>query len=532
MKYTSHFNLLLLLSGLLLLTAVSCGKSDTDPTPTPGKESPTEKPDDKEKIEPEEGMTLYGLVADTEGNPVEGVVVSDGFTCTATNAKGVYQIKRNRSSKYAYLSMPSGYEVPGQSDFGAYPLFYKASKSLTGSNSTPFRVDFTLKRRTTDDTNFVLVAIGDPQPDNDEHAQRFRNETIEDIKAELKQYAGKAIVGVALGDIIGIDDPNKPGARLTKIKSALGASGVPVFCVCGNHDKDKLDFTGGAFENIMGPLYYSFNIGDVHFVMMDNLRFYESTVSGYNKGFSDEEVAWLEEDLKFVSKDKRIVICYHALMYDNFNMENAKAVFDRLQPFVEPTAMAGHTHYTRYYVNSTYGMREYILSAACGFFWRSNTALDGIPNGYYVFEFNGTKIVNSYFKGTDRDRSLQMRLYRGNATYGGQFTSYTYEYTADDLVANIFFAGDDWTFKVYEDGEATDGTLTRISNHGDYWIWGYTVGVLQQSCSTVCWHLYKYTLKNPAAKTIRVEATDSYGNTYSSDQFIPDNDFSTEAPNQ
>ena len=56
--------------------------------------------------------------------------------------------------------------------------------------------------------------------------------------------------------------------------------------------------------------------------------------------------------------------------------------------------------------------------------------------------------------------------------------------------------------------------------------------MLQQSCSTVCWHLYKYTLKNPAAKNIRVEATDSYGNTYSSDQFIPDNDFSTEAPNQ
>lgn len=530
MKRINYFGRLLLLLGFSLLTFISCSKSDTDLTPTPGTEDSSGNPGDNEPIKPEPGMTLYGLVADTEGNPVEGVVVSDGFTCAATDANGVYQIKRNQASKYAYLSMPSGYEVPGQKDFGTYPLFYKASRSLTGSNSTPFRVDFTLKKRATNDTNFVLVAIGDPQPDNDEHVQRFRNETIEDIKAELKQYAGKAIVGVALGDIIGIDDPNMPGTRLTKMKSALGASGIPVFCVCGNHDKDKLDFTGGTFENIMGPLYYSFNIGDVHFVMFDNLRFYESTVLGYNLGFTKEEVDWLKEDLKFVPANKRVIICYHAPLYDNFGSENAKAVFNQLQPYVEPTAMAAHTHTTRYYINKSYGMREYILSTACGYFWRSNTSSDGIPNGYYIFEFDGTRIVNSYFKGTNRDRSLQMRLYRGNATYGGSFTSYTYEYSANDIIANIFFAGDDWSFKVYEDGELTDGKLTRISNHGDYWSWGYIVGILQQSCTTICYHLYKYTLRNPEAKQIRVEATDPYGNVYSSDQFIPNNDFSTEAP--
>lgn len=112
MNRINHFKWLFLLFGLSLLTVVSCGESDTDPAPDPGTEQPSDKPDDSEPISPEEGMTLYGLVADTEGNPVEGVVVSDGFTCAATDAKGVYQIKRNRASKYAYLSMPSGYEVP------------------------------------------------------------------------------------------------------------------------------------------------------------------------------------------------------------------------------------------------------------------------------------------------------------------------------------------------------------------------------------------------------------------------------------
>lgn len=529
MNITSHIHRSLLVAGAALLLGISCGKSDDAPAPDKTAPEKPVAPTEPSDIAPAEGMTLYGLVADTDGNPLEGVVVSDGYACAATDDRGVYQIKRHRSSKYAYLSMPSGYEAPGQEGFGSYPLFYKPSKSLTGSYSTPFRVDFTLHKRAQDDKRFVLVAMGDPQPDNDAHVQRFRNETIEDIKAELKRHAGKTIVGLALGDIIGIDNPAAPGERLTKMKSAMGASGIPIFCAIGNHDKDKLDFTGGTFENIMGPLYFSFNVGDVHFVVLDDLRFYKSTVSGYNKGFTVEEVNWLREDLKFVPHDKRIIVCYHAPIYNNFDAENARAIFDQLQPYAEPTAMAGHTHTTRHWVNS-YGMREYVLSTACGFFWRTNHSNDGIPNGYYVFEFDGTKTVNAYFKGTNRDRSFQMRLYRGNATYGGPYARYTYEYTQNEIVANIFFAADDWTFRVFEDGTPTDRPLTRIDGHGDYWIWGYTVGVRQQAASATCWHLYKYTLKNPEAKNIRVEATDPYGNVYSSDQLIPDDDFSTEAP--
>ncbi len=532
MKRTCFFHYFSLLLFATLITVSACGGSGDDPapnTPDTDKETPS-TPGTNDNIQPDEGMTLYGLVADKSGNPIAGVVVSDGYTCVATDTNGVYQMKRSRSSKYAYISMPSGYEIPGQDSYGSYPLFYKASKSLTGSNSTPFRVDFTLSKRQVSDSNFILVAMGDPQPDTDEHVTRFRQETIEDLKAELKQYSGRTIVGVGLGDIIGKDNPDSPGERLTKIKSAMGDSGIPFFCCIGNHDKDKLDFAGEIFSNIMGPLYYSFNVGDVHFVVLDDLRFYESTTSGYNKGFTEEEVNWLKEDLKYVPKYKSVVLCYHAPIYDNFSSENAKAIFDQVQEYTNPIAMAGHTHATRYYVNKTYGMREYILSAACGYFWRSNNSSDGVPNGYYIFEFNGTNIKNSYFKGTNLDQSFQMRLYRGNATYSAGYSSYTYEYTANDIIANIFFAGDDWTFKVYEDGVATNGKLSFISSHGDYWIWAYNAGVINSPNTPNCWHIYKYTLQNTAAKNIRVEATDPYGNVYSSDQFIPDNDFSTEAP--
>ena len=44
-----------------------------------------------------EGTTLYGVVTDTSGNPVQGVVVSDGYNCVETDANGVYQMIRYKN---------------------------------------------------------------------------------------------------------------------------------------------------------------------------------------------------------------------------------------------------------------------------------------------------------------------------------------------------------------------------------------------------------------------------------------------------
>ena len=55
----------------------------------------------------EEGNDLYGLIVDTEGAPVEGVVVSDGFTCVASDANGIYQMARNKDAFHVYYRIPT-----------------------------------------------------------------------------------------------------------------------------------------------------------------------------------------------------------------------------------------------------------------------------------------------------------------------------------------------------------------------------------------------------------------------------------------
>lgn len=66
--------------------------------------------------------TLYGLVTDTSGNPVPGVVVSDGYGCVETDANGVYQMERYKKARFVHYSTPAGYAVNTSAD--NYPLFY------------------------------------------------------------------------------------------------------------------------------------------------------------------------------------------------------------------------------------------------------------------------------------------------------------------------------------------------------------------------------------------------------------------------
>lgn len=516
----------------VFLVVLACKKNGTPESGGGGSDDPQPQPSD---IVPDKGITLYGLVSDTGGNPMEGVVVSDGFTCVKTDTRGVYQIIRDKSSKFVFISTPSGYECMSQKDFGNMPFSYQASKSLTGSVSSIYRADFTLKKRSVSDSHFKLVAIGDPQPDYDSDVERFRNESVPDINKELKQYAGVPAVAVGLGDIIG-NDENHSGKRLTKMKKALGELSIPVYCVNGNHDKDKLSVDGETFSNIMGPLNYSFNMGMVHFVMLDDLRFYGTGAGDYSYGFTKEQYDWLKQDLSFVPKTWKIVVCYHAALYDNFTgFPYATEILNLIAQYKEPVLMAAHSHNYKYCMNKL-GMREYILSTVCGVFWRSNHACDGTPNGYYIFDFNGTEIKDMYFKATDWDKSHQMRIYRATSTYfikGGGTYSFSYDGLGENEIAiNVFSGGPDWTVNVYEDGVKT-GTAEYWPNHYDRWICALFIhhcyGINMESDVSKNKHMFRYKLKNPSAK-VTVEAADPYGNVFSETTFVESNDFSFAEP--
>lgn len=470
---------------------------------------------------------FYGLVTDNQGNPLQGVVVSDGYSCTATDENGVYQLSGSEFSYQIYLSIPAEYEVALKEGL---PCFWQ--QIVPGKA----RYDFTLTPLAGGkESAFNLFCIADPQCQNDSHVSRFTGETVPDIAAQVALQE-LPCYGITLGDIgynTGNTDYTNAVFPLMKRAMQIDKTGLPIFQVMGNHDNkvisvSKDEYTVAHdieaqrnFEYAFGPVNYSFNRGDVHIVAMDDMIF--RSHDDYGLGFRDDQVAWLEQDLSFVPKEKMVILCAH-IPLRNGSAQNVQAILALLEPFASAHIMTGHTHYTE---NSTYdGIYEHVHGAACGAWWRSTINTDGTPNGYAIYRIEGPQIESWQYKGTGLDVGEQIRLYRGNDLFmEGYSPSYQFYYKEEgQIVANIWNADSDWTIEVYENGSRT-GEMAPFGSSAtkrDAWASGYHCGVLKASTSnydrTNISHLYYYTLQNPAAE-VEVRATDPFGNTYTQKHF-------------
>ena len=531
--------------------------------------------------------TIHGYVKDSNGNPIKGVAVSDGFQVVATNDKGYYSLDVTKDTWYIYISLPAEYEVP-INEYGQ-PCFYKAYPSHTN------QYDFTLTPLAGGkEKKFALLAIGDPQPRNTTQFNRFNSEAVPGIKKhgnEIKA-TGLHCYGITLGDIIANSDGTNTESLRDDMRDAFAAdkAGLPVFQTYGNHDNTyygngvtiSADDRSSTFElkaqrnheEIFGPINYSFNRGDVHIISMRNIIYQHDDTSGsYVEGFLDHQYEWLKQDLALVPKDKMVILCVHAPMFSLSN-HYIKEVHTMLNEYENAHIVSGHTHYSQFYEhiaenpNTPYpNLYEHNVGALCGVWWRANLAADGAPCGYNVFVVDGNKFVESYFMGYNEGLDIkekQMRLYRGDAITGRAKTAsdtyagvgyYAFNFGDDYLIANIYNADTKWEISVYENG-VYSGKMERISitkPSASTMIGSYTQedprrlkdGV--EACVDMytaalyycyysgrdawktCYHLYKYKVKdknNLQSGKIRVEAKDRYGNIFTETEITEGTDYS------
>ncbi|MBE6198182.1 MAG: hypothetical protein E7141_05855 [Rikenellaceae bacterium] len=527
--------------------------------------------------------TVYGYVKDTNGNPIKGVAVSDGFSVVATDEKGYYTLDVSSDTWYIFISLPSEYEVP-INEYGQ-PCFYKKYPS-----STP-QYDFTLTPLAGGkEKKFALVTFGDPQVSSSSKLKRFKNEAVPGIKAHITELS-KTIpcYGITLGDIISNGASSNTGAYRDDMRDGFAKSsiGLPVFQVMGNHDNTFFNSTQPVYadernssfelkaqrehEDMFGPANYSFNRGDVHIIGMRDIVYTVNTSpSNYSPGILDSQWEWLKQDLALVPKDKMVVICVH-IPFLNRTTYHIQDILKLLNTYKEAHVMSGHTHLIRTYehkANSTGydNVYEHNVGAVCGCWWAHNMCTDGAPNGFGVFIGEGNTFTDWYYSGYHtgmNTRQHQMRLYRGNAVTGAAVSGtdtngtkgyYAFGFGEDYLMANIYFADTQWTIKVYENGVHTgnmelvpyaarpkisamagDGTLAsprtpKTSTSCDMYYTGLRLGIqgVAESATgngATCYHLYKYKLKNKNA-TIKVEAIDGFGNKYTETKITSGTDYS------
>ena len=498
------------LTSFILCSILSC----------PGQEpmaSPMQGENNKPKIEAKAGNNLVGKVT-VDGEPRQGVVVSDGINVVATDKNGEYQMFTD-GRQHVFVSVPADCRVPLR--HGA-PNFYK---TIEFSGDEVLQRDFELESAPVM-KQWTLFTMADVQVGN---------------KADKKDFVKMA---PSIGDFVSTLSPNRYGVSLGDIvwntphnymlyKAVFETIDVPVFSIIGNHDHNEI--TKGdtesdrEFRDAMGPTYYSVNIGDCHLVALDDILYSGATGrNDYAGTITDAQLQWLAKDLSYVDKDKTVIICLHIPTSRRnvpYHITNNAELYDLLRGFNDVQILSGHTH-----INCTTNIEpnitETTFASVMGAFWYPLCS-DGSPRGYGVLEFDGNKLVNKYYVGNGCDRDYQIKLYApADAVLWDPDKKEGDPY--DKILANIFFWHNDWTVEVQEDGGEWV-TLTEadrlIPSIDGLRCWDPDVrksmveGLLPANHggarpSNINDHMFLYTPKS-TWQSVTVRATDPYGNVYS-----------------
>lgn len=428
----------------------------------------------------EEGTTVYGFVT-CDGTGVPGVVVSDGVEVVTTDEKGFYQIASEKKWGYVFISVPSGYEVPSE---GILPQFHRYLKSEANVIEN---ANFTLTAVSSQD-QFKILMLGDMHLANRTGDLSQFSEFTSEVNDYVNARSGEKIYAITLGDmtwdLYWYSNLYYFPEYLATMNSAI--SNLQVFHTMGNHDNDFKTYSDfdAAFKYVrdIAPTYYSFNIGKVHFIVLDDIDCdkYDGTNSrNYVKTISNEQLEWLRKDLSYVDKSTPLIVTMHAQVFypsgSGFKIDhdqtNTAELFNILDGY-KVHFVTGHTHMSFNVVpeESVTGGRDFFehnAGSICASWWWSghltpgvHISLDGTPGGYSIWDINGTDMQWIY-KSTGFSEDYQFRSYDLNNV----------KFSYDD-VPNLKDESVKKDFKKYIDsypGQSDNAVLINIWNWNPHW---------------------------------------------------------------
>ena len=445
-------------------------------------------------FKPDAGTTVYGIVS-SAGVGVENVVVSDGAEVTVTNEKGIYQLKSAKKWGYVFISVPSGYEVPS---VGVLPQFHRALKN---SADVVERADFKLEKVDGQDS-YKIFMLGDMHLANRTGDLGQFAQFTSDLTDYMTRHKGEKMYALTLGDmtwdLYWYSNSYYFPQYLNTVNSQI--KNLQIFHTMGNHDNDfqtRSDYDAAVkYVDQICPTYYSFNIGKVHYVVMDDIdcsSYDGSTSRNYVNSLSAEQLDWLAKDLSHVAKTTPVVVAMHAQVFypttSGFKIDhdqvNTLRLFDILDGYTV-RFVTGHTHKL---FNVTpdapivdgHNFREYNSGSVCASWWWSGNltpgihiGTDGTPGGYGIWDVTGTDFQCLY-KSTGWPEEYQFRSYDLNnvhfsmddvplmpadvpASVKKVYQQYVDAYpqnSNNEVLINIWNWNSDWTLNVTDENHKT-----------------------------------------------------------------------------
>ena len=345
------------------------------------------------------------------GIGISNVVVSDGRVVVQTNGSGEYELISGSDREFVFVSQPSGFEIKRLPN-GSSSIFKQIEK--TGKDLT---LNFELARTESSDEQHHFLLLSDTQIQNEYEANQLLTVSVPDVVKTIQSLKDPNVFGIGCGDLV-FDKLE----LFKEYNQSIQAYDIPFFQVIGNHDMDfgvRSDaWTGSTFKGHFGPTYYSWNRGEIHYVVLDDV-FYLGAGTKYIGHLPEEQLAWLEQDLSFVEKGRTVVISLHIPTYTGAvtrypkndplggTVSNREYLYRMLEGY-QAHILSGHTHFNDNMIQGN--IYEHCHGTVCGAWWSGPICHDGTPSGYAVYEASGSELRWKY-KGTGMEITEQFRVY-------------------------------------------------------------------------------------------------------------------------
>ncbi|MBN2347711.1 MAG: calcineurin-like phosphoesterase C-terminal domain-containing protein [Bacteroidales bacterium] len=379
---------------------------------------------------------------DTNEKGIANILVSNQKDVVITDINGDYTIPVDNQT-IIFITKPSDYSVP--LDCNNVPQFYYIHQpdgspdveyeGIKPTGILPEFINFPLYKTDKKDAFSVLV-FADVQVADQNELEYFR----EDVISNVLNNNHHVDFGLSLGDLV-----HDNVALFQDYKKSMALLGIPHYSVQGNHDVNydaEEIYSSETFKKHFGPNYYSFDYGNVHFICLDNIERYCTKKSNtewwncYRGNIGHKQFLWLKNDLQHVPDNRLIVISQHIPFQELLNItdgretvENQNELFELLKERENILILAGHRHTLQHcYFNKPDGwfgnkeLHQIVCSSVSGSWWSGPkdengiplaTQIDGVPNGYFIIEFQDNTYVHTYFQAGNSANQIRIESPKG-----------------------------------------------------------------------------------------------------------------------
>lgn len=244
------------------------------------------------------------------GEPgIAGVVVSDQAHAVRTDSAGTFRLVAGGGYGLVFVSVPDGYITVGHfwKPAGDAPLEFPLI-------AAPRRAEFTFLHAS--DTHLDSASL--PR-------MRRLQAVIDSLHPDFVLITGDLVRdALRVSDTIAIE-------RYERVLRELARISRPVWTVPGNHEifgierqrshvrSDHPLYAKAMYRHYLGPDYYSFNFGGVHFVGLNSVDYDDQWYYGHVDSL---QMQWLRQDLALVPAATPVVTFSHIPFFTAVEMIN------------------------------------------------------------------------------------------------------------------------------------------------------------------------------------------------------------------